>query len=476
MDRSIGVTFDAITDDQFERIHLASLEIMERTGCEVQGERALKLLTNAGCRADGTRVYIPSALVRWALGVAPEKVTMCTRDGERTMHLEGNRTYFGTGSDLPKHLDPDTGERRPATSEDMARIARLCDALPNIDFNMSMGMPSDKPKPDNYIHGFAIMVSHSRLPFVFTAHDWRDMEDVWEIAVAVAGSEEAFARAPFCALYSEPVSPLVHTDLGIEKVVFCAEHGIPVTYVSGIMAGANAPITVAGAVALCNAECLAGLVVAQLARQGAPFIYGANCSVMDMRTAVYSYACPEFSLTNAVFSAMSRRYRLPVWGLAGAPDSKMVDAQAGAEAAVSILTACLAGGNLVHDIGYLDSGLTSSLEMICLGDELIPMCRTIARGLDISDETLALDVIDRVGPGGNFLGDEQTARLCRTAHYIPTVLDRRNLDGWLAAGGTDLATRLNERARTVLAEHTVEPLPDDVQAAIRAVLDRRAAG
>lgn len=476
MDRTIGVTFDALTDAQFERLHLASLEILERTGCEVQGERALNLLREAGCRTEGRRVWIPAALVRWALGVAPEKVTLCTRDGARVMPLEGRRVFFGTGSDLPKHLDLDTGERRPATADDMARIARLSDALPNIDFNMSMGIPSDKPRADNYLHGFASMVRHSRKPFIFTAQDWRDMEDLWAMIVAVAGSAEGFAAAPFCGLYAEPVSPLIHTEIGAEKLVFCAQHGIPCAYVSGIMAGANAPISMAGAVALANAECLSGLVISQLARRGAPFIYGANVSVMDMRTAIYSYACPEFSLTNAVFASMAHRYRLPVWGLAGAPDAKVVDAQAGAEAAVSILTACLAGGHLVHDCGYLESGLTSSFEMICLADELIPMCRTIARGLEITDETLALDVIDRVGPAGHFLGDEHTARLCHTAHWIPKVLDRNNLAAWEAAGSQDLYRRLNERARAVLAEHSVPPLPADADAGIQAVLDRRAGG
>jgi len=244
--------------------------------------------------------------------------------------------------------------------------------------------------------------------------------------------------------------------------------------VSGIMAGANAPITIAGAVALANAECLSGLVVAQLAKQGAPFIYGANVSVMDMRTAIYSYACPEFSLTNAVFASLAHRYRLPVWGLAGAPDSKVVDAQAGAEAAISILTAALAGGNLVHDCGYLESGLCSSLEMIVLADEVIGMARTIARGLVIDDDELALDLIDRVGPGGHFLGEMHTAERCHTAHWIPKVFDRNNFDAWLTQGGQDLYKRLNARAKEILAEHTVEPLPEDVQAGIQAVIDRRA--
>jgi trimethylamine--corrinoid protein Co-methyltransferase len=476
IDRPIGVGFDALTDAQFEQIHLATLEILERTGCEVQGDRALRLLREAGCFVDGRRVRIPAALVRWALSVAPEKVTLCTRDGERVMPLEGNRVFFGTGSDLPKHLDPDTGRRRPATADDMATIARLADALPRLDFNMSMGIPSDRPRLDNYLHGFAILVANSRKPFIFTAQDWRDMEAIYEMAVAVVGSPERLAQAPFCGLYAEPVSPLVHTEMGAEKLVFCAEHGIPCAYVSGIMAGANAPITVAGAVALANAECLSGLVIAQLAQQGAPCIYGANVSVMDMRTAVYSYGCPEFSLTNAVFASMAHRYRLPVWGLAGAPDAKVVDAQAGAEAAVSILTAALAGGNLVHDCGYLESGLTSSLEMMVLADELIGMARTIARGLVVNADELALDVIDRVGPGGNFLGDDHTVARCRSAHFIPAVLDRNNFEAWSAAGAPDLYTRLNRRAKELLAAHTVPPLPPDVQAQIDDVLARRARG
>jgi len=470
------MTFSACTDEEADRLHLASLDILERTGVSVQEPEARGLLLDAGAWAgEGDRVRIPAWMVRQALATAPEVVALHTRDGRRTMPLGGRNVFFGTGSDTPNTIDPHTRERRPAVREDVRRIAALCDALPQIDFIMSMGIPSDVPTTVTYVHEFDRMVQGSRKPVVFTANDNRDMETIWEIATVVAGDAQAVRERPFLLLYSEPLSPLQHTRIGTEKLLFCAERGIPCVYVCGIMAGSNGPVTLAGSVALGNAECLSGLVISQLKSPGAPFVYGGNVPTLDMRVGQIAYASPEFSLTNSLYAALARRYRLPVWGLAGAGDAKTVDAQAGAEAMMSILAALLSGGNLVHDVGYLESGLTSSMEMILLGDELIAMCRRYVRGAALDENAFAADLIDQLGPGGLFLDTAHTRENFRTAHWIPRCLDRRRWDDWHADGSPTLYDRLNAEVRSILASHEPEPLPEDKQKEIARIIRAREA-
>jgi len=465
------MTFSPCTDEQANRLHLASLGILERTGVSVQEPEARSLLLDAGAWAGkGDRVRIPAWMVRQALTTAPESVALHSRDGRRTMPLEAGNVFFGTGSDTPNTIDPDTRQRRPAVREDVRRIAALCDALPNIDFIMSMGIPSDVPRSTTYVHEFDRMVQGSTKPVVFTANDNRDMETIYEMATVIAGDGQALRERPFLLLYSEPLSPLQHTRIGTEKVLFCAERGIPCVYVCGIMAGSNGPVTLAGSVAMGNAECLSGLVISQLKAPGAPFVYGGNVPTLDMRVGQITYGSPEFSLTNSLYAALARLYRLPVWGLAGAADAKTVDAQAGAEATMSILAALLSGGNLVHDVGYLESGLTSCMEMILLGDEIIPMCRRYVRGIALDHGAFAADLIDQLGPGGLFLDTEHTRENFRTAHWIPRFLDRRRWDDWHADGSPTLYDRLNAGVRSILASHTPQPLPEDQQKDIARII------
>ncbi len=461
-----------LSDDQVRELHFAALEILDRTGVEVRDARALKLLQRAGARGDADRVRIPPHLVDEALRTAPERVVVSAQTGERTMPLEEGRVFFGTGSDTPNTVDLETRQRRPALLQDVADIARLCDALPNIDFVMSMGVPSDVPADSSYVEAFAGMLKGSSKPIVFTACDAKDIEDIYEMAVAVAGDEGRLRANPFLVHYAEPISPLIHAPEGTGKLLFCAEHGIPVAYPSGTMAGASTPAALAGACALANAECLSGLVIHQLAAPGAPFIYGVNVSVMDMRSTSVVYGGPEWSLTSAAFADLARFYRLPAWGTAGASDSKVLDAQAGLEAMCSISTAILGRSNLVHDVGYIESGLTSSMEMVLICDEIIAMMGLIYGGMPMDADRLALDVIDAVGPGGSFLDTDHTLRYFRSDHFLPGLLDRNYFERWQQDGARDIVDRANARARDILASHQPVPLPDAAHTAIEKVLTR----
>lgn len=261
---------------QADRIHDASLEILSRTGVVVQSQEALSLLTGSGAAVDGERVRIPSHLVAKALETAPTSITIHDRQGGPAMSLENGRTYFGTGSDCPSVIDPETGQHRASMKSDVARIARLCDGLDNIDFCMSMGIASDASRVTSYVHQFDAMVRNTGKPLIFTAHGAADMRDILDLAMAVVeGDGEELKTRPRTILYNEPISPLHHSPDGLAKMLFAAEHGIPMIYIGSPMMGASAPVTMIACIAQANAEALSGLVIHQLKCAGAPFISGA---------------------------------------------------------------------------------------------------------------------------------------------------------------------------------------------------------
>ena len=423
-----GMTIPTLTEGEKGDLHQATLEILERTGVDVQETRARSLLLDAGARdGGGSRVRIPAWIVERALTTAPERIVMYGRDGQRVMPLEAGRTFFGTGSDTPNTIDPYSGERRSPVKDDVRKIALLCDACDEIDFVMGMGIPSDVPDLDTYVHEFDAMITGTSKPLVYTAHDNQDMETILEIATVVAGDEKTLRERPFMLLYTEPISPLIHTKMGTEKLLFCAEEGIPTSYPAAVLAGCSGPVTMAGAIAQANAEVLSGLVIHQLQSPGAPFLYGANVPAFDMQHGVCTYGSPESPIAYSVFAAMSRYYRLPSWGMAGATDSKVLDAQASSEATMSIFAALLSGCQLVHDVGYLDNGMTSSMEAILMCNEIISMCRRFTRGVEWDDNAFALDAIDQVGPGGHFLDSDHTLANFREAHWYPRFMDRRHV-------------------------------------------------
>jgi trimethylamine--corrinoid protein Co-methyltransferase len=237
----------------------------------------------------------------------------------------------------------------------------------------------------------------------------------------------------------------------VDKLLFAATHGVPAVYTPGIMTGGTAPVTVAGTLVTGNAELLSGLVLSQLQAAGAPFIYGGVFTSMDMASSVFLYGSPEFYLFNIALAEMAHHYRLPVFGTCGCSDAKVLDEQAAAEAAASTLVATLSGANLIHDIGYLESGLTACFELIVLVDELIGLARRLERGIGLSEEMLALGEIAAVGPGGHFLDREHTVRHFRQELWFPRLFDRRRFDAWNQDGARPLGARLRARVREILA-------------------------
>ena len=402
---------------------------------------------------------------------APSRVVICDREGKRVMFLESGKIHFGMGSDTVYAYDPDTRELKKTEAVDVANAARVADTLENIDFLMSLGLVHDVPQTVNDLVQFQQMVENSTKPICFTAHHRENLQYIIDMASAVAGGFNTLQANPFIIHYSEPNSPLMLTEPALDKLLLCAELEIPLLFTPGSMTGGTAPVTRAGALVISVAESLSGLVVHQLKHPEAPIISGGNSMVMDLMTSICSYGAPEFQLVISAYSELFHYYKLPVWGFAGCSDSHLVDEQAAIEATFSIMMNAMAGTNLIHDVGYLSSGLTGSCEMLVMSDEIIGMVKRMLRGMPVDRESLAIEVIDRVGPGGHFLMDEHTIEHMRSEFWRPSLLNRDPLETWQNKGGRPLRERLNQKVRNILEGHRPKPLSEEVHRQISQIIE-----
>jgi trimethylamine--corrinoid protein Co-methyltransferase len=450
-----------IGEQQIEQIHQATMEVLERTGVEIAHPRALELLDGAGARVDGDRVRIPAWLVEDAIRTAPSRIVLGNRNGERKVFLEGNKVWFGPSLDCIDYLDPSTGERSRFTSDHCRVTATVADALPNYTWVMTIGMADDAPA-DIADRVIAKQVfTHTEKPLVFCCKDANSLRDVYEMALLIADDPERFYQAPTIVHYSEPISPLLYYNPAVEKILFCAEKGIPLINFPAPQGGSTAPATFAGEIVQSSAESLSGLVMTQLVRPGAPFIYGAFATVMDMRTTIFSYGAPEMSLMVAALAQMAQYYKLPFFGTAGCSDAKFPDAQAAAEVAFSCLASALVGANLVHDAGsWLDHGSLASPAFMVLVNEILYMVQQFMGGVPVNDETLALDLMDKIGPGGHYLYEDHTLKHFRDVWYSD-LFDRSVHETWLLAGAKRFDQRLREKTEKLM-QHQPAALPDDV--------------
>ena len=462
-----------LSEEQCRRLLAAAIEVLERTGVLYHDEESVQIMKRAGCFVDGNRVRIPGKLVEKALRTVPAKVTLSnSRTGARVMELEGNNAYFGTGSDTPFIIDPHTQKRVPASKKSVSMATRVIDALPHMDFVMSLGIVQDVPQLVYDRHQFEAMVLNTSKPIVITAIDIAGYGDIIEMCEIIAGGEEELRRNPFMTLYAEPISPLLHSEEAAQKLVLAGKKQLPVVYTPCIMAGSTVPATLAGAMANGLAESLSGLVLNQQTNEGNPFIMGGVFTIMDMNTTIFSYGAPEFDLMMAALADMSNYLNLPMFGTAGCTDAKVVDEQAAIENAISIVMSAQSGANLIHDVGYIEHGNTASLESLVICDDLIGYARRITGGIEVNEETLALDVIDAVGPGGNYLMEDHTLKHFKTETWYPDLFKRMVYENWEKEGKKTLTQRAHEKVIDILEHYEPEPLPKDVQSGIHAIVER----
>jgi trimethylamine--corrinoid protein Co-methyltransferase len=290
------------------------------------------------------------------------------------------------------------------------------------------------------------------------------------MAVAVAGDEDAFQRRPNYIFYCEPLSPLVTNRDAMEKLMYCARRRVPLIFTPCVIGGGTGPTTAAGIVAQAAAESWLGLVVSQLLRPGTPYCMGGVVSCLDMKLTVLAYGAPELSLFQAALTELAHYVGLPVWTTGGCTDAKVVDEQAALEGTLSVLCAALSGGDLCHDVGYVESAMTGSLQQLVLMDEAIAYVKRVVRGVQVTPDTLAVDVIDAVGPGGNYLSEAHTLEHFRAEFWRPTLMDRTRRETWEREGRKTMGDRVQEKLLTLLDTHRPTPLAPEAQAKVAELL------
>lgn len=463
--------FRVLSDAQCHEVYLAALEALDTIGVQVPNAEARALLVAAGAAAEGDLVRIPAHIIQDALAAVPRAFTVWGRDPARAIRVAPDRVHFGPGLTNTYFVDPESREPRPTRRGDAALTARVADALENIDYVMGLALLGDVTPELASVYEFAELVANTGKPIIAWAHSPENVADMVRMAAAVVGGEEALRRRPIFALFSTYPSPLRHADLDLANQMWAAEHGIPVIYLGGPTVGLESPFSGASGLLLHLAVALSGLAIVQLKRRGAPMAIGCALSPMDLRTARPAYGSPEMSLHTAAACDVARYLGVPFMGTAGASESKRLDSQAAIECSLQVLMSALSGAALVHDVGFLDCANIGSLELLVLNDEIIAMARRILRGVEVNRETLMLDLIAEVGPGGHFLTEPRSAKLSRREVWMPTLLDRQPYALWEQEGQKSVEQRVHEKLLRLLETHHPPALPDEVTAALQAVLD-----
>ncbi len=455
-----------------EKIHMASLEILERVGVDAHHAAARDLLARAGAQVEGVRVRIPAYMVEKALSLAPKGMTLHDRHGQVAIRAWGYRTYCGGGSDCLNVLDHRTGQRRRPVLRDVVEAVAVMDALPEIEFVMSLFLPEDVDQRIYDRYQMEVMLNGTTKPIVFVTPDFEGCVAAIEMCEAVAGGDEAFQKRPFATCYINVTSGLVANEEALRKCMYLAAKGLPMLYIPLNAGGVNSPATTAGCMASMNAGTLLGIVLAQLVRAGTPVaVPGWNGGPYNLKTMVGNYVLAD---EQGVPTEMGRYYDLPVFGLGGSTDSKVLDHQCGMEATISLMTALLHGANLVHDVGFMDSGLQGSLQLQVMANDTIGWLRAATAGVPVDDETLALDVIDELGPEGDYLGHQHTLRHFREPYYSK-LADKGTHAQWVERGATPMEERAAQQVNKILESHQPEPLPPEVQRAIKQIVQREQA-
>ena len=458
--------------DECEKIHLASLEILERIGIDVHDEKARDILVKGGAETDGLRVQIPAYMVKKALSVAPKQLILYNRHGKVAIRAGGYNSYFGGGSDCLYVLDHRTGERRKPLLEDVALATRLMDALPEIDFVMSAFLPSDVDGRVYDRYQMEVMLNNTTKPIVFVTPDFEGCVAAIEMCEAVAGGVDAFQHKPFATCYINVTTGMIANAEALQKCMYLSEKGLPQLYIPLNAGGVNSPVTTAGCMASMNAGTLLGIVLSQLVRPGSPIaVPGWNGGPYNLKTMVGNYVLAD---EQGVPTSMAKYYDLPVFGLGGSTDSKVLDQQCGFEITLSLMTSLLHGANLIHDLGFMDSGMQGSLQIIAIANDILGFLRAATRGVEVNDETLALDVIEELGPTGSFLDHDHTMRHYKEPFYSG-LANKNQYSLWLEQGGKTMETRASELIDSILAKHHPESLPADVQQGINAIVKREQA-
>jgi trimethylamine--corrinoid protein Co-methyltransferase len=462
-----------LSESEIEAIHDASLRVLEKTGIKVMSVTALDILKKGGAKVDyGTkRATIPADVVEEAVKRAPKTIKCCARNPKYDFVLDKKKVHFTTDGYAPFIRDFETGERRSSTRADLIAWMRIADYLDNLDLVWASVCPGDVPAPMQTIVQTITSLSNTEKHFQGEALSAREAQYVIEIATAIAGGREELKKRPIISAVQCPIAPLVFEEGSVEAVMEFARADIPVAPLPMPLMCETGPATVAGTVVVCNAENLASLVISELASSGAPVVYSCAAGGIDVKTGSMA-SSPEYGIVQMAAAQMARFYSLPSLVCGGCSDSKLPDVQAGFERAMTLTTSILTGADIITGFGGLNSASTMSPELLVIDNEIVDAIFRVARGFEVNDDTLAVEVIDKVGPGGHFLGQRHTIEYFKKETWIPEISDRRDFISWQQAGSRSLDEVAKEKVREILATHKPAPLPEDVEKEIGRILKR----
>ncbi len=470
-----GRTLKVLSKDEIYDIHLATLQILERPGIMVKNEKGLKILDDAGADVNykNKTARFPSYLVQEMISKAPPYITLCGRNSKYDVLIGDRHVHYTNGYGSINIIDLETAGSRPLTCADLEDLIRICDSLKNVHVMISQGVPQDVPSSVSDRYTNLIMLSNTEKNCMVTSFDAEGSKDAIKMGVTIMGSEDELRKRPIIFGVSCPSSPLQYDEHVIDSILEFCKIPIPILNCAIPMASGTAPASLAGTLTLQNAEILSGLVIIQLVQPGTPFIYGTLATIMDQKYGSFVAGGPEIALLNAATSQLCQYYNLPFgYATSGITDSKISDIQAGYEKALSTLFVALSGADMIHDAvsGLVESVLTSSMEQLIIDNEICNMINRHLEGINVTDETLAVDVIREIGPGGNFIDHDHTNKYFRLEDWFPKISDRTTRREWEIAGGKNLVAVAKEEAKKILSSHYPTPLDKDVQKSLEGIV------
>jgi trimethylamine--corrinoid protein Co-methyltransferase len=460
-----GGSFKLLSEDDINKIHQTAMRVIEEVGFEVNSELALRLFAGAGAWVDEKkhRVRLPGEKVLELIRMAPSEVNLCGKEKKHDILLGGKRVYTGTGGTALYIYEPNAGRRRLATMRDLRRIARLVDGLDNIHLFMLPTYPNNIPVKRVDVNRFFAGLDNTTKHVMGGVYTLNGVQQVIRMAEIVAGSPEALRERPLISMITCTISPLKMDAQYGDMLIVIAKSGIPVVCPAEPLCGATSPITLAGNLVIQTVDSLTGVMLAQIANPGTPTIMGSVASSTDLRDLKYLAGSVEMGMLSAAGAQMAQFYKLPFYATGGMTDSKMLDAQSGYESAVTSLLCALAGANFIHDAaGLMEFALTVCYEKFVIDNEILGMVMRAVEGIAVNDDTLAFNLIKKVGPGGNFIAAKHTRRFMRREHFYTSVSDRNTRKEWEAKRSKSTWQRASRQVREVIASHKYS-LPPQVR-------------
>ena len=459
-----GFGLAAFSRDELDSIHNATLQILQDTGVKVLSENALEIFHGGGCEIERFEGYgivrIPSYVVEECAFWAPRMLVYDGRNPDDDFVAEPNRVGFTTFGGCINVIDPVTRQLRRATKIDCGDLTRVCDSLDEISVLERVVNSTDTPEGTISVHNIEAMLSNTGKHIFIGADSPRALNVMAELAAVCVGGMDILRKRPIFTINVCPLSPLTLPTNTCDVIIEAARLGLGVLIMPMALSGGTSTATLAGTLATHNAEVLSSIALAQLAKRGLPCTYASTSTILDLRFGTSAIGSPEYGIINAALAKLAQYYRLPSFVGGGPSDSKTPDIQSGYEFTLSATMSALAGANIVFGCGVLEQGLTIDYAKIIMDAEMIRMIQTAIRGIELSDEKLAMDVIHEVGPGGAYIAHEHSLRSMRSQSQTK-LFDRRSREDWIeATEGKSIVDRAYETAIDILQNHQPHPLPD----------------